>query len=965
MNERSANSPHTIRSTYRVQLTSKFGFAAAQAIIPYLQKLGISHLYTSPILTAKPGSTHGYDICDHSAVNPELGGEEGFAQMVETLHQHRMGLIVDFVPNHMSSDPKWNYWWRDLLANGPSSAHAEYFDVDWFPVKDELAGKVLLPILGKQYGEALEAGELKIDYHDGEFRLLCNDTNLPMNPRQMRYLLRHRLDDLATSLGADSELLLEFQSILFQLDNLPHYLEIETEARASRHRETAIAAKRLQNVIEANDAIRQHVEQNIKDFNGEPGKPESFDLLHGLFEEQAYRLSYWRTAIQEINYRRFFDIDELVGLRMEHLPVFRATHAKMLEFTKKGWIDGIRLDHIDGLFDPEQYLLQLREELSSFPQPTYLVVEKILARGEQLNASWPVEGTTGYDYLALLNGIWVNEVNQKEIEKIYRRFCEHTASDEDSVYTCKRLITSTSMASELNVLAHELNRLSEHNRRSRDFTLDSLQEALREVVACFPVYRTYLSERGFAPEDKQRIDHAIHLAAQRNPNLESSIFLFIGEHLHPERRPDEPEESFTRRLRFAMKFQQYTSPVQAKGVEDTVFYRHCPLVSVNEVGGGTKRTATTPQEFHEANQQRLQTWPQAMLATATHDTKRGEDARQRIHVLSEIPVEWRARLMQWAKVNASAKTNVKGTAAPDKSDEYLFYQSLLGVWPAGQTTADDELLGRIQQFMNKALKEAKVHTSWINPSNDYDAAMANFARSTLQGENAPAFLRSFLPFAQRVAALGAWNSLSQIVLKLSSPGVPDTYQGCEFWDFNLVDPDNRRPVDYAARQQKMQTMDDQLAATAQDADQRETIVQKACKEWWAEDVKLLYVATGLRLRSQYADVFLRGAYVPLYAQGAGADHVIAFLREWEGKSVLVIGLRWFSQLLDSPTDISGVQEKLQHTTLELPEGYAHAGWQNALTSAHTSTADENGKRVIRIGEALGASPATWLVSCNK
>ncbi len=964
-NEPSTNSHSNIRSTYRVQLRAEFGFAAAQAIIPYLQKLGISHLYTSPILTAKPGSGHGYDICDHSTVNPELGGEEGFARMVETLHQHGMGLIVDFVPNHMSADPKWNLWWRDLLANGPSSSHAEYFDVDWFPVKDELAGKVLLPILGKQYGEALEAGELKIDYRDGEFRLLCNDTNLPLNPRQMRYLLRHRLDELSLSLGTESELLLELESILFQLDNLPHYLEIETEARTSRHRETAIAAKRLQNAIELNEAVRQHVQRNIEEFNGVPGKPESFDLQHGLLEEQAYRLSYWRTAIQEINYRRFFDIDALVGLRMEHLPVFRAAHARMVEFAKKGWIDGIRLDHIDGLFDPEQYLLQLREEFTTLPQPMYLVVEKILARGEPLNTSWPVQGTTGYDFLALLNGIWVKEENQEEIERIYRRFCVHTASDEDSVYTCKRLITSTSMASELNVLAHELNRLSEQNRRSRDFTLDSLQEALREVVACFPVYRTYLSERGLAPEDKKRIDDAIYLAAQRNPNLESSIFLFIGEHLHPERRPDEPEEQFARRLRFAMKFQQYTSPVQAKGVEDTVFYRHCPLVSVNEVGSGTQRTATTPQEFHEANQQRLQTWPQAMLATATHDTKRGEDARQRIHVLSEIPVEWRARLMQWSKVNASAKTDVKGFPAPDKSDEYLFYQSLLGVWPARQNAADDELLERIQQFMNKALKEAKVHTSWINPSNDYDAAMANFARETLQGANAPAFLRSFLPFAQRVAALGAWSSLSQVVLKLSSPGVPDTYQGCEFWDFNLVDPDNRRPVDYSTRQQKMQEMDAQLVAAAQNVGRRTALVQKACKEWWAGDLKLLYVATGLRLRSQYPDVFLRGAYIPLYAQGPGADHVIAFLREWQGKSVLVIALRWFAELLDSPGDITGVQEKLLHTTLELPDSYAEVEWENALTTARASTVDENGAHVLRVGEALGALPAAWFVNIVK
>ncbi|HEX4020303.1 MAG TPA: malto-oligosyltrehalose synthase [Acidobacteriaceae bacterium] len=953
---------NAIRATYRLQLTPKFTFADVETMIPYLAQLGISHIYSSPILAAKPGSEHGYDICDHSLVNPVLGGEAGLERMVQTLHRHDMGFIVDFVPNHMSADPQWNLWWRDLLANGPSSPRAEYFDVDWFPVKDELAGKVLLPILGKQYGEALESGELQMEYRDGEFCLNYYDTNLPLNPRQMRLLFRHRLDELVAALAEEPDVLMEYQSILFQLDHLPHYLEVDAEARTDRQRETAIAAKRLQHVIENNDAMRRHIQQSIKEFNGKPGHPESFDLLHALLEEQAYRLSYWRTAVQEINYRRFFDVNELVGLRMEHMPVFHAAHAKLVEFAEKGWIDGVRLDHIDGLFNPQQYLVQLRQEFSKVHHPMYILVEKILARGEPLNSNWPVEGTTGYDFLALINGLWVQEQNQAEVEHIYRRFLGKAASAEDFVYEAKRLITATSMASELNVLAHELNRLSEQNRRSRDFTLDSLQEALREVVACFPVYRTYLSEMGQAAAGKKRIDAAIELAALRNPSLESSIFHFIGESLFPERREDESDESFARRLRFAMKFQQYTSPVQAKGIEDTVFYRHCPLVSINEVGSGTKRTATTPEEFHRANERRLQAWPQAMLATATHDTKRGEDARLRIHVLTELPDEWRARLLQWSRVNAAAKTEIEGVPAPDRSDEYLFYQSLLGAWPMRQSKPDEALTARMKQFMNKALKEAKVHTSWINPSNDYDAAMEHFVEETLRGSCSAAFLRSFLPFARRTAVLGAWSSVSQVVLKLSSPGVPDTYQGTEFWDTNLVDPDNRRPVDYVIRQQRLELLNAQLAATGMDSEQRGRFLRRLCRGWWTSDLKLLYLSTGLQLRRQYPEVFLRGAYYPLQVQGRYAEHVIAFAREQEGQWIIVIALRWFSKLLQAPYRLEDLRKHLQNTLLELPCKETELRLRNPLTGGQHTLHREDGRMMLRVGEAVGDLPAVWLQS---
>ena len=510
--------------------------------------------------------------------------------------------------------------------------------------------------------------------------------------------------------------------------------------------------------------------------------------------------------MQEINYRRFFDINDLIGLRMEYGPLFEAAHAKLIELAERGAIDGVRLDHIDGLLDPQQYLLQLRAATAKVAYPLYAIVEKILARQEWLSPEWPVDGTTGYEFLALLNGLWVQENSLSEIDRIYLHFRGRVKPDRDVAYNAKKLITASSMASELNVLAHELNRLSEQNRRSRDFTLDGLQEALREVVACFPVYRTYISKRGFSTSDEMAIDEAIGQATRRNPNVDSSIFEFIREHICPACVEDESEEGSAQRLRFAMKFQQYTSPVQAKGMEDTVFYRYSPLASLNEVGVGTGRKATSAQEFHDANMHRMELWPDAMLTTSTHDTKHGEDARMRIHALTELPAEWKTNLLHWSQVNGTAKTAANGHPAPDPGDEYLYYQNLLGMWPPCQEVADDEVVNRMKAFMSKAIKEAKVHTSWINPSNNYDAAVENFVEQTLRGPSSSAFLASFVPFAKRLATLAAWGSISQVALKLMSPGVVDTYQGGELWDLSLVDPDNRRPVDYATRHERLRLL---------------------------------------------------------------------------------------------------------------------------------------------------------------
>lgn len=954
-----------ISATYRLQFTNKFPFADAEAIIPYLHKLGISHIYASPVFEARPGSQSGYDTCDFSRISPELGGEEAFNSLVKALHRHGMGIIIDFVPNHMSAHPQWNRWWRNVLANGPSSPVSEYFDVDWNPVNANLHGKVLLAILSRQYGDVLESGELRIAYHNGEFCLLYGDFNLPLNPRQMKVLLRHRWQEAAETSGIDVATRQEFESILFHLDHIPNYQQAGSEARADREREMAIATRRLINVMQQSPALRDHLGRVIEEYNGIPGQPQSFDLLHELLEQQPYRLSYWRTAMQEINYRRFFDINDLIGLRMEYEPLFRAAHAKLIELAEKGMIDGVRLDHIDGLLDPQQYLLQLRAATANSAQPMYLIVEKILARQEWLSSEWPVDGATGYEFLALLNGLWVEERNLPEIDQIYLQFRERRKPDRDAVYHAKKLITASSMASELNVLAHDLNQLSEENRRSRDFTLDGLQEALREVVACFPVYRTYISAQGFSTTDEMAIDEAIGQAMRRNPSIDYSIFEFIRNHIRPVQQPEEPEGNFAQRLRFAMKFQQYTSPVQAKGMEDTVFYRYSPLASLNEVGTGTGRRATTPQEFHNANIHRMERWPNAMLTTSTHDTKRGEDARMRIHVLTELPEEWRSNLLQWSRVNEGAKTMVNGHPAPDRGDEYLYYQTLLGMLPPRQKVPDDNTVKRMKAFMDKALKEAKVHTSWINPSNEYDAAVEKFVEQTLRGLSSSEFLGSFVPFAERIATLAAWGSVSQIALKLMSPGVVDTYQGGELWDLNLVDPDNRRPVDYGIRQQKLHALTKCVLDSNLSPDKRADAVAEICQSWWTGDVKLLYVAQGLRLREQEHDLLLRGSYQPLGVEGDNAEHMVAFAREYHEKILLTVAARWFLSLLSKPVALEDLKKNLQQTFIEIPAARSSPSkpmiFTNVLTGATVHVDNVNGVVRLSAGEVLGTLPAVWLL----
>ncbi len=950
-------------STYRLQLNQQFPFEEARRIAGYLKQLGITEYYCSSFLAAKPGSTHGYDLCDHSRINPELGGLEAFRQFAKELREHGFGLILDFVPNHMSTDPAANLWWRDVLANGPSSPYASFFDIDWEPVKRELKNRVLLPVLGSQYGVTLESGQLQLDFSGGAFRLNYFDLDLPLNPRQLRMLLGHRLDSLVSSVEPADPHLNEFRSILFHLEHMPAYTETNPEMVESRHREKDVALGRLERLAGESIAIQNHIKRNIQEFNGTPDQRTSYDLLHELLELQPYRLSYWRTAMHEINYRRFFDINELAGLRMEEPEAFRCAHEFTFGLIRNGDVTGLRMDHIDGLYDPSSYLNAVVSSPELGGKRPYLVVEKILSIGEELPEQWKSHGTSGYEFLNDVTGLFVDLMNASEFSLLHQRFTGQVSEFADVVYASKRLIIETSMASELNVLAHELNRISEGDWRSRDFTLDSLQEALREIVACFPVYRTYAAPDGWSSLDEQNIDQAVSMALRRNPALEPSIFHFVRQMLLPRRTPEIREVEYARRVRFAMKFQQYTGPVQAKGVEDTAFYRYGPLLSLNEVGGHPDHFGRTVEAFHVANQHRERSWPLTMLTTSTHDTKRGEDARARISVLSEMPAEWRTAISRWARANASATTMVRGEPAPGRSDQYLYYQALLGAWPPGLSEQPPaEFVDRMRGYMKKAVKEKKTRTSWINPSEEYDAAVSNFVERSLTGRNAHSFLTLFVPFAKRIASLGMVNSLAQLLLKIGSPGVPDFYQGSELWELSLVDPDNRRPVDFRLREAMLDDCLNLLEDRSEPGDRLHALAEML-SQWHDGRIKLFCTAAGLRLRRRLPEVFVGGQYIPLAPEGPAANHLVAFARVAGAKCVVIIVPRLVAALSGSGSHPPTGPTVWKDTSIPLPEPWQGTRLRNVLTGETFSL--PAGQSGVLAAQALKVLPVAILENLEK
>ena len=978
-------------ATYRLQFHRDFTFRDATRIVSYLHDLGISDCYASPYLKAAPGSMHGYDVSDHGLLNPEVGSNAEYQAWVAELQHYDMGQLLDLVPNHMGILGGQNPWWLDVLENGPSSPYASFFDIDWHSQKPDLENKVLLPILGDQYGRVLENQDLHVVYEAGSFTLVVyGQERLPIAPRSMAQLLNYRLDLLERQLGVDHPAYVELQSIVTALSHLPLRTETETEKVRERLREKQVIKRRLAVLTTEYAVIGEFLAENLRLFNGEKGDSQSFDHLDALLADQAYRLAYWRVAAEEINYRRFFDVNALIGLCAENPAVFVATHQFVLRLFAEGKVNGFRVDHIDGLYDPSRYLRRLQHAcaalragldptqlvavlqsadisagndsdvkhvVTSDTHPCYVICEKILNAEERLPEAWPVHGTSGYDFLSLVNGLFVDPQGERPCTEIYTRFTGTRVRFSDLGYDSKKLIMQVALSSELNVLAQQLRTLAATHRYSRDFTLNLLRHALREIVACFPVYRTYIDHSGVAPSDRVIIERAVTHARRRNPATDTSVFNFVRDVLLLNVADLSNDDRRLSYLAFVMKFQQYTGPVMAKGLEDTAFYRYHRLVSLNEVGGTPDHFGTSLVMFHERNRQRQRYWPHSLLATTTHDSKRSEDVRARINVLSEIPRVWRTALGRWSKQNKKKKTLIDGQLAPDRADEYLFYQTLLGTWPLVSLDSEEAralFTQRLQAYMLKATKEAKVNTSWINPHQAYEEAVQRFVSAVLQD---PTFLGELAPVAETVAYYGMCNSLSQTLLKLTVPGVPDIYQGNETWDFSLVDPDNRRPVDYEWRQRVLA----ELEAQRQTCRLNVPAFAASLTETWKDGrIKLYVTSRTLTYRRDHAQLFQEGAYLPVEASGDARQHVCAFVRRSEHESLIVAIPRLLARLHPNTQLFPLAAPVWQDTRLMLPPEETGRQYCNLFTGEQLSPSDYEGQPTLLLAEVFARFPVALL-----
>ncbi|MBS1788290.1 MAG: malto-oligosyltrehalose synthase [Acidobacteria bacterium] len=987
MNDRSNPIHARIPSaTYRLQFNNQFTFNQATAIVDYLYDLGITDCYASPLLLARPGSLHCYDVIDHSKLNSEIGTEEEFVTFARKLRQRDMGLMMDIVPNHMCIAGGGNRWWNDVLENGPGSPFAEFFDIDWNPPKSDLINKVLLPVLGEQYGRVLENQEIKLSYHRGAFFAHYYEMRLPIAPRTYTRILELLLPSVKPKLGELHTDVLELESIITALSHLPARTVLHPDKIKERRREKEIIKRRLALLVSANATMRAALKVTLNEFNGTKGDPASFDRLEALLAEQAYRLCYWRVASEEINYRRFFDINELAAIRVEEPVVFAAVHDLTLRLMKQGWVTGLRIDHVDGLFDPAQYLFNLQQAslitlaqaresstgkaLSRTHQrivptdgagkPCYVVAEKILGDHESLNVNWLVQGTTGHDFLNLLNGVFVDTSKALAFKRLYERFIKNTTGFDDLMYECKKLILRVAMSSELHVLARRLDRISEQHRYSRDFTLNSLQYALAELVACFPVYRSYITsdQTSVSQEDRGYILTAIRKAKRRNPATSPSLFDFIGSILllnDPDGLNDTERQM---RRDFVSHFQQLTGPVMAKGLEDTAFYRRHPLSSLNEVGGEPESFGITRENFHLQNQRRALQWPNSLSATSTHDTKRSEDLRARINVLSEIPTRWYHAILRWQNLNQEKKTQLEESIAPDSNEEYLFYQTLIGIWPFTaieqmKAEAHATFIQRIEEYLIKALREAKVHSSWISPDEGYELALRKFVRAALDPGDNNDFLKSFSEFQTTMSRAGIFNSLSQTLLKIASPGIPDFYQGTELWNFNLVDPDNRRTVDYAHRQKILASM---VGKTT--SNETSTVAEMLRNP---EDGRIKFYLTrqALRFRRDHHNLFINGKYLPLRASGKKERNIIAFARVAEEQTAIVIAGRFFTQLGDTTQPPLGSQV-WGETAVVLLDEMRGVRYRDVLTGQEVRVIERSGKRMLSLAEVFAHLPAALL-----
>ena len=858
-------------ATYRLQLTADFNFDAAASVLPYLKALGISHVYASPFMKARKGSTHGYDIVDHTRFNPELGGAAGFERLSATLKQHDLGLILDFVPNHVGVHFADNPWWLDVLEWGQASPHAASFDIDWDQLPYRTRGGVLLPIIGSSYGEALEKGEIELRYDpaEGSFSAWYFEHRLPIAPERYSEILRAVVKEADAEATAAGKTLLDLAS---RYRGLRH--PNRSEAPAFR--------QELKNQPESADIIVR----GLHAYRAGPGRTTQIMALHHLLERQHYRLGHWRLAASDINYRRFFDVNTLAGLRVEDAATFDAMHGLVRKLIAEDKLQGLRLDHIDGLRDPAQYFQRLRrlirEAQGTAAKPFYLVIEKILGVDEQLTSFSGVHGTTGYEWLNVITQVLVDDNGLGPLDEIWRQISNMPPRLEPVLKEAKRRVLETLLTSEFTVLTRLLARIASGHYRTRDYSADSLRQALELYVLHFPVYRTYLTSAGPTAADRALISQTIEKARADWFAADEGIFDFLRDALTMDLiAPGRPPHSAPRVRRFALKIQQFTGPVTAKSLEDTAFYRYHRLLALNEVGGDPAAGALSTDAFHQMMRVRAREWPHGMTATATHDTKRGEDARARLMALTEIPGEWTSAVARWKILNAPHLSIEGEMRAPSATFEYMLYQALLGAWPLDQR--DETFPARMRAYALKAAREGKQETSWLNPHQAHEAGVQAFIARILDGSVSTEFIDSLATLARRIALLGAINSLSQITLKATMPGVPDFYQGTEFWDLSLVDPDNRRPVDFAGRTK--------VLATVERPDWGHLV-----QSWPDGHLKLAWTRHLLNLRTELADVFTHGDYQPLEVTGPHCDHVIAFARRYGRDAAITVVMKTLAPL---------------------------------------------------------------------
>jgi (1->4)-alpha-D-glucan 1-alpha-D-glucosylmutase len=925
-------------ATYRLQFNPNLGFRRALEIVPYLSEFGISDIYASPIFKAKKGSSHGYDVVDMNQLNPEVGIPDDFDMLIEELKNSGMGWIQDVVPNHMAFDGE-NQMLMDVLENGRNSEYFNFFDIKWDHYYESLSERVLAPFLGRHYSESLDAREITLQYDDNGFHIRYYSLQLPLKIESYVSVITHRLNVLRQKLGDDHPDLIKFLGILSSLKNLPE----SREERLGRYSQIQFIKRILRELYNSNNDIKKFINENLDIFNGERESKSDPSLLDSILSEQLFRLSFWKVATEELNYRRFFNINGLISLKMEDERVFNNTHSFILKLLKDKKINGLRIDHIDGLYDPTDYLRRLRENAGDI----YLIVEKILEFKEDLPSLWAVQGTTGYDFLNYINGIFCDEKNGRVFNKLYYSYSGFKTSYESILYEKKKLVIEKDMAGDVDNLTHLLKRISGKNRYGNDMTLYGLKKAIVEILAHFPVYRTYISHDAYSDTDRLYISEAIRKAREANPALlyelsfiELFLLLKFGDYIS--------EEEKNEWIHFVMRFQQLTGPLMAKGFEDTTLYVYNRLLSLNDVGGSPDKFGISLTEFHDYNIQRARTQPFSMNATSTHDTKRGEDVRARINVLSEIPGLWEINLKKWSRMNRSKKKSVRGMAIPDKNDEYFLYQTLVGAFPF-KTEEFDGFKVRLKEYIVKAVREAKVHTAWLKPDTDYEENFNAFIEKILTFSGQNKFFQEFLSFQKIISSYGIFNSLSQTLIKITSPGIPDFYQGSEFWDLNLVDPDNRRPVDFSIRAWLLNEMKsievndilkliNELLSTKEDG-----------------RIKLFLIYRALAARQKHRNLFEKGNYIPLETGGMYKDNIVAYARELKPLWAITVAPRFLTGVIDENTYPLGTGI-WNDTHIILPEETPDQ-WKEEISGIHSE-----GKQTLAISEALKYFPCALLIN---